>query len=91
MSKELEDSAVLPADDDATIDKGDRGGNILSPDLVGYVRNGVLQVPKGQSRVFGDSGERVVESVKVKGADHLGRCFSMGTQVDRDKLTEGTL
>lgn len=69
--EELEDSAILPPNDNPTVDEGDRRWDALTAHLLGYIRNRVLQVPEGKSGIFGDGSERVMEGVEVESADSL--------------------
>lgn len=52
--KELEYGSVSPADDNAPIDEGERRRYIVTVDLVGRVRETIIDIPNSEARIFGD-------------------------------------
>ena len=64
--EQLEHGAVPAADDDAIVDKGQRGWKVVSTDAVCPEWTLVMNVPQRQGRVLGNGGQRKVRNIKVK-------------------------
>ena len=73
--EQLEHGAILAADDDAVVDKRQRGGEVVSTDAVCPEWTLVVNIPQGQSRVLGNGRQRKVRNVKVERNQALRECI----------------
>lgn len=69
--QELEDSVVLAADDESTVDKSKGGGSVFAPDLPGPDGELAVDIPESESGVLGDSRDRGMVDIEVKGNESL--------------------
>jgi hypothetical protein len=64
--QQLEDGAVLSANNDTIVDESDGRRDVISADFVVPEWRFVWNVPKSQSRIFRNRGERIVEDIEIK-------------------------
>ena len=64
--EKLEYGAVLPADDDAPVDEGQRGGGLVSRHLQRPERQFVTDVPQRQGGILRNGGESEVGNIEIK-------------------------
>jgi len=69
--QQLKHCTVSSPDNDTTINKGERGWHIVSINLVRRKWKTVVDIPDRETRVFGDSGNRVVNYIEIKGYNWL--------------------
>jgi hypothetical protein len=64
--EELEHGTIPPPDDDAIIDKCQRGRDVIAANAVSPERHLVVDVPQSESGVLGNSSQREMRNIEIK-------------------------